>query len=114
MLDHWLGYIFREDNIDFGALDADTQQSVIKAVLDDPVKTAHLREFCVLDTEGQPVQDNNEYIRKNYSVESYAQRLEQIYRDLQIAKSDPKPAFVSSQKVLDGFLKPEFLSLLRD
>jgi len=108
----WLTYIFRDQCVDYGALNAEMQRQVIRQVLEDRQKQDELKMVCTLSHGHQPIKENQKVIQNSYGPHQYGVRLKNLYMEL--LKAEPSEVrSVPADSVLSGFLKPELFSLLR-
>jgi glycosyltransferase involved in cell wall biosynthesis len=106
----------RGDQVDFGRLDEPLQENVLEKLAKEPQAREYLQSRVGLIGEELPgdelIQKNREVIAREYSIEAYGKRLAKIYRELDEA-SPGRPDFLEPRAVLQQFLSPEQLNLLR-
>jgi len=108
----WKAWV-KKDRIDFGVLNEALQFKVLRMLESDP---------SLLDEVGIPtlsfssyaeVEQRGKEIRACYSLEKYGEKLDLLYRTVD-ASSIGRVKNLSTKKVLDQFLSPERLNLLRN
>lgn len=104
-----------ETHIDFGRLDEEAQQTVIRAVVADPSRRTMLLPNQLMSASEQtvPIQRNRTIIRQEFGLERYRQRLLAIYRRVLDAPSEQPWGAARVQTLLDFYLAPERFFLLR-
>jgi len=103
-----------ENRVDFGRLNELLQQAVIERIVRDPaLKSAIVpAELAVTTLEPDVIQQNSNIVRTQFNLDQYGERLRRIYRAVAASPVEPG-APLDAQKLLDQFLIPERLSLLR-
>jgi len=104
----------RDGSIDFGRLDEAAQEAVIRHLASDPQDRVFLRPMRLPDTRpADCIAHNRILAERNYSIAGYGRRLERIYGALLEATVDPSLGAADGAVLLDHFLAPERLFLLR-
>jgi len=104
----------RDGHIDFGRLDETAQEEVIRRLAANPQDRAFLRPARLPDaTPADRIAHNRTLAERDYSIAGYGRRLERIYRSLLDATVDPKLGAADGAILLERFLAPERLFLLR-
>ncbi|MCG6861484.1 MAG: glycosyltransferase [Chromatiaceae bacterium] len=104
----------RDGNIDFGRLDETAQEEVIRHLAADTSDRASLRPTHLAGAAPSDlIARNRAVVEHDYSIAGYGRRLEDIYRSLSEAAIDPDLAAADGTVLLDRFLSPERLFLLR-
>ncbi|MEA3276880.1 MAG: glycosyltransferase family 4 protein [Pseudomonadota bacterium] len=106
--------VVREGRIDFGRLDETAQEQVIRHLVTHPRDRAALQPSRLF-TEGdrERVGRNRAVTEQDYAIEGYGRRLEQIYRALTEESVTKELGAADATALLDRFLAPERLCLLR-
>jgi len=100
--------------IDFGRLDETAQEEVIRHLASNTRDRAFLRPTCLPDTiPAARIAHNRTLAEHDYSIACYGRRLEHIYRSLSDAIIDPRLDAADGTTLLERFLAPERLFLLR-
>jgi len=106
-----------DDHIDFGRLDEDLQQGVIRRLSASPSERAALRPNGLkLPEDGDDtITHNRDIIAREYSLQRYGQQLMAIYQALleEPHTGDGVAGRLDAGAILDRFLAPENLYLLR-
>ena len=102
------------DRVDFGRLDEDLQEQVIRRLLDTPSLVSELKPSTLLseDPLGQVIEMNRGIVQREYNAEQYGRRLMAIYRSLLTSAVVPLDA-LRAETLLDKFLAPERFYLMR-
>ena len=102
------------DRVDFGRLDEDLQEQVIRRLLDAPSLVSELEPSSLLPEgpPGQLIEMNREIVQRKYNTEQYGRRLMDIYRSQMASAAVPVGAF-RADTLLDKFLAPERFYLVR-
>jgi hypothetical protein len=104
----------RETHIDFGRLDEAAQASVIRRLRADAGARAALRPRTLAATAGADlIAANRAIIGEAYSLQGFGERLVAIYTAAMTAAPSAAFAAARGDALLDAFLAPERLSLLR-
>ena len=104
----------RDDHVDFGRLDEEMQEIVLRRLVQDPGQARRLRPASLPDPVecDRAIETNRRLLREKYSLRGYGERLYRLYS--QVAGSDVTPlSFLDGEILLDHFLAPERLMLLR-
>jgi len=107
-------YLTRDELIDFGVLDEDMQQTVIKKLDESPTLKDQLNRHCLGPQEitESLINSNKMAIKNEFSLAKYGSRLMKVYQKLY--NSDVQSVeYADSSKVLNEFLAPENFTLLR-
>ncbi len=113
-LERILAAWIRDDHVDFGRLDEEMQEIVLRRLVRDPGQARRLRPSSLPDPEecDRAIAVNRRLLREKYSLQGYGERLCRLYD--QVAGSDVTPlSFLDGEILLDHFLAPERLMLLR-
>ena len=109
--------ITKHDRIDFGLLDEQSQQRVIKKLAKENPARDHLVEINPFLSRPGPPDNNSDLIDRNaalvvrhYSPENYAGRLTHLYTH--VANNDVSQ-HIDKSTLLDAFLDPERFSMLK-
>jgi hypothetical protein len=102
------------DRIDFGRLDEELQEQIIRRVHGSPPAAAELRPSCLMPDSScrQMIEANGRIVRRHYNAEQYGDRLMDIYQTLMKAAAEPAGSF-NAGSLLDKFLAPERFYLIR-
>ena len=113
-LDRLWDHIERNRRIDFGRLDETGQEEVIRHLAAHPADRAHLRPQS-LDPGANPerITSNRAVAQRDYSLAGYGRRLHDIYGALTNAPTAGPLEAGDANALLDRFLAPERLYLLR-
>lgn len=104
----------RDGHIDFGRLDETAQEEVIRHLASNPHDHTSLHPVLLPDTTPvDRIAHNQALTGRDYSIAGYSRRLEHIYRSLLDATVDPNLGAANGAVLLDRFLAPERLFLLR-
>lgn len=110
-LDAWI----HDGRVDFGRLDEGLQQAVIERLLDSSAARSEMEPEQLAPAAGDTspsVAFNAERIREGFSVARYGERLMDLYADMTDCES-ALPDALSGDRILQQFLAPERLTLLR-
>lgn len=111
---NWLDEIMGDDKVDFGILDVEFQQIVIKKVIDDPSCRKELEPGKLTknlpDTE--TIKMNKKIVSKKFSVEKYGARLMTLYKKFKEIPPE-NTRFADVDSLLTNFQSPQNFSLLR-
>lgn len=110
VLNAWI----REDRIDFGRLDESLQETVLRRLVATEGQAAL---FCPGELPapaclGASLAENQRILHSRYSLARYGERVEAVYRQVANA-TETAPGNLDGEILLDRFLAPERLSLLR-
>ena len=100
--------------LDFGRLDEALQESILRRAVASREARAQLRPRGLPDTPppAAQLQQNRRVVLKHFGLAGYSQRLEAVYEALTRASPGPVES-ISGDSLLDEFLRPERLFLLR-
>ena len=105
--------ILNGQGVKFGSLNEDLQKQVIAGVQSSKQETESVRKQAKLQILNEPnIQKNQAAVTENFSLSAYGAKVFQIYQSLLESQSE-KANFANSEKMLDQFLSPERLNLLR-
>lgn len=99
-------------SIDFGALDEPMQESFIETVLGSPSLRESIRPASLSVADSASIAQNRSRILEHYSLERYGKQLWTLYQQIAGTQSGANSS-LDPKKVLEAFLKPERLQLLR-
>ncbi len=105
----------RDGGVDFGRLDEELQQQVIRRVFYSASARSELVPWQRLtgpEDQRERIQMNRQRIRENYSLEHYGPRLLKIYSGIMDEPAGKLDA-LSGEAILESLLAPERLFLLR-
>jgi glycosyltransferase involved in cell wall biosynthesis len=106
--------IVRDGRIDFGRLDETAQEEVIRRLAGNPADLARLRPCALMPpTDPMTTERNRLLVERDYSIAGYGRRLEALYSSLLDAPVTEAPQAGDAGALLDRFLDPERLCLLR-
>ena len=102
------------DRIDFGRLDEELQEQIIRRVHGSPAAAAELRPLCLVPDSScrQMIEANGRIVRRQYNAEQYGDRLMDLYKTLMKAAVEPV-GVLHAESLLDKFLAPERFYLIR-
>jgi len=105
--------ICQGERIEFGCLDEAMQKVIIQKVKTSQQLGSSLREQAELNilTREEIIRNQNS-VRENFSTSVYGIRVQQIYQKI-IDSKQTTIEFADGQKMLEQFLSPERLNLLR-
>jgi hypothetical protein len=105
--------ICQGERIDFGCLDEVMQKTIIQKVKTSQQLGSYLREQAELNIlTSRTILDNQSSVRENFSAPAYGSRVRQIYQEI-IESTQTTCGYADGQKLLEKFLSPERLNLLR-
>ncbi len=113
-LDRILAAWIRDDHVDYGRLDEEMQEIVLRRLVRDRGQACRLRPSTLPDPKecDRAVAINRRLLEEKYSLAGYGERLHRLYS--RVAASTPTPlSFLDGEILLDHFLAPERLMLLR-
>ncbi|MBN1257400.1 MAG: hypothetical protein JXA52_06810, partial [Planctomycetes bacterium] len=118
-LDRAMNAAINGDCVDFGCLDEELQQEVIRKVKGSSTARSELQgcagsNILEIDLEKmRPIIKNNRAcIKRNYNLEQYGKKLAEIYREVYNSPVEEVSA-LSQRELLAHFLAPERFRLLR-
>ena len=101
------------DGIDFGRLDEDLQETIVRRLAASPSDRAALHPAQLqVPTDAGTITANRSTIEQHYGLSQYGERLMQVYQQLLAAPTEALQA-LDGDTVLDAFIAPERLYLLR-
>jgi hypothetical protein len=110
---HATASIHTEYGVKFGRLNEDLQKQVIAGIQSSDEETLSIQSQAKLKILDKPsIRHNQAAVTENFSLSAYGSRVIQIYRNLLESQTE-KVTFANSEKMLDQFLSPERLNLLR-
>lgn len=105
--------MYSENRIDFGRIQEDIQMDIIRKVNKSQVLQKAIQDQSHLEiVSPQVISKNRDSISKNFSQNSYGRRVLKIYSDV-LNSPKTKCEFAPGTRLLDKFLSPERLNLLR-
>ncbi|HEB49385.1 MAG TPA: hypothetical protein ENI89_02140 [Desulfobulbus sp.] len=113
-LERILAAWIRDDHVDFGRLDEEMQEIILRRLVRDPDQARRLHPSALPDPAecDRAIESNRRLLREKYSLQGYGERLHTLYR--QVAGSGvTRLSFLDGEVLLDHFLAPERLKLLR-
>jgi glycosyltransferase involved in cell wall biosynthesis len=103
-----------DGRIDFGRLDETAQAEAIRHLAAQPQARADLRPDVLMRAEDpQLVEGNRAVAQRDYAIPGYARRLDRIYESLLAETATTELRSADGNVLLDRFLSPERLFLLR-
>ncbi|WP_456385192.1 hypothetical protein [Desulfolithobacter sp.] len=110
LLEVWI----QNDRVDFGRLDEEMQEIVLRRVVADPREATHLEPAFFPDPASclEDIAHNREILGVRYSLEGYGTRLMQVYQAL-AGTTATELDQLDGEILLNRFLAPERLTLLR-
>lgn len=99
--------LVHDGRVDFGRLDESMQRRLIRALIQHPDEV----QVQLGDASGA-VSKNRRIVQKRYGLESYGERLASLYQTLAGTVTGPV-CFADGRKLLDEFLAPHRINLLR-
>ncbi|MCF7991344.1 MAG: hypothetical protein K9M02_12950, partial [Thiohalocapsa sp.] len=103
-----------DGHIDFGRLDEPAQESVIARVRRDKAAGRALRPASLAPLPSPTlIETNADIIRARYALPGYGERLARLYARLVSERPSEVADSADGAKLLDLFLAPERLTLLR-
>ncbi len=113
-LDRLLGAWIKKSCIDFGCLNEEMQEDVLRKIVRNPGYGLELSP-AYLATPGEYTAGNDinrNILKEKYSLSRYGKQLWYIYNHLATSKEEPL-SFFNGEILLDYFLSPKRLTLLR-
>ncbi len=112
--DRLLAAWVRHGSVDFGRLDEKMQEVVLRKLVQDPEKATAMkpRQLPQPDDCGWAINKNCLLLKEQYSLKGYGVKVMDVYQQL-LSSSPTKVGSLDGQVLLDHFLAPERLSLLR-
>ena len=105
--------IVQETGVDFGRLDESFQEEIICSVLKSKVSQKDIQKQVNLEKiDKNVIQENKESVMDNFGQETYAKKVKRIY-DLLLISTHEKVEYANGEDLLDLFLSPSRLNLLR-
>ena len=105
--------ILNGQGVQFGSLNEDLQKQVITGVQSSKQESESIRKQAKLQILNElNIQNNQAAVTENFSLSAYGAKVFQIYQSILESQSE-KANFADSGKMLDQFLSPERLNLLR-
>ena len=104
----------RNGRLDFGRLDEELQESILRRVVGSRATSDQIHPGGLPETLPSPatIDSNRQAILETFGLQGYGKRLRTIYREL--LRSSPAPLqSITGRSLLDEFLSPERLFLLR-
>lgn len=102
------------DRVDFGRLDENMQESILRRVAREPTCRRELELPTILAQapDAALIEENRRVVERKYNREQYGRRLTRIYGEIMRSETDMVGAF-RAESLLDSFLAPERFFLLR-
>jgi glycosyltransferase involved in cell wall biosynthesis len=102
------------DCIDFGRLDERNQRGIIRSVAQSPELQQGIQKHSGLEVlSGEIIDRNRQAVTEQFSLSSYAERTLNIYQELLATDNGAQCQFANGQLLLDQYLSPNRLNLLR-
>jgi glycosyltransferase involved in cell wall biosynthesis len=102
------------DCIDFGRLDESNQQAIIRTIAHSPELRQGIQKHSGLEVlSGEIIDRNRQAVTEQFSLSSYAERTLNIYQELLATDNGTQCQFANGQLLLDQYLSPNRLNLLR-
>jgi glycosyltransferase involved in cell wall biosynthesis len=102
------------DCIDFGRLDESNQQAIIRTIAHSPELQQGIQKHSGLEVlSGEIIDRNRQAVTEQFSLSSYAERTLNIYQELLATDNGTQCHFANGQLLLDQYLSPTRLNLLR-
>jgi glycosyltransferase involved in cell wall biosynthesis len=102
------------DCIDFGRLDESNQQAIIRTIAHSPELQQGIQKHSGLEVlSGEIIDRNRQAVTEQFSLSSYAERTLNIYQELLATDNGTQCQFANGQLLLDQYLSPTRLNLLR-
>ena len=102
------------DSIDFGRLDESNQQAIIRTVSQSSDLQQGIQRHAGLEVLDNHIIDRNRHaVAEQFSLSSYADRTLKIYQELLDTEDTTGCQFANGQLLLDQYLSPARLNLLR-
>ncbi|MGJ3244160.1 MAG: glycosyltransferase [Opitutales bacterium] len=109
----WAAWVSDDGRIDFGVLNEAQQSGILHRLVVDPEADKAVSRFPGQSrAASETLRVNRTVIRKQYSLTAYATRLVELYRKLAQSPVGPVEA-LDANRLLDCYLRPEALTLLR-
>ena len=106
--------MLEENMIDFGRLDEINQQAIIRSIANSADLQKNIQKACGLQIlDEQVIDTNRKAVTEQFSLSSYAKKTFNIYQSILGTEDIPKCGYANGQKLLDQFLSPNRLNLLR-
>ncbi len=112
-LQHATHYFFNEGKVDFGRLDEELQEIVIRKLCSDTSLSNNLAiNLYAKIPSMEIIRKNSTNLKNNFGNKNYGKKLKQIY--IQIAAEEiGEISFLNANTVLNKFLNPAHINLLR-
>jgi 3',5'-cyclic AMP phosphodiesterase CpdA len=109
----WHGAV-TDARIDMGRLDESAQEAVIRRLHANPAARAEMQPAALIaSSDPATISANESAIRSNYGLLGYGERLRSIYAAIIESAASARLERVDGAVLLDAFLAPERLNLLR-
>jgi glycosyltransferase involved in cell wall biosynthesis len=113
-MDRLWRHVVRDGRLDFGRLDETAQEEVIRRLAADPGEAARLRPATLAPgTDARAIAYNRALVEERYSIAGYGRRLAEIYDALLSESASASLGAANGDALLDRFLDPQRLWLLR-
>jgi len=107
----WKAWV-RKGRIDFGVLNESFQTIALRKLKEDPSLLKEVDFPALVPDSGEAIESRARIIREVYSLAQYGERIEKTYLKA-LSGSVGKVSHLSPKRVLDQFLDPARLNLLR-
>ena len=111
VFDQAFALLVDDGRVDFGILDEELQQNVIRHLANHEADRMRLPAFDT-SMEASLLQNNRQVVEDQYSLEAYGRRLHSLYAALAQTRPSPVSAAPAS-RLLDAFLQPGRFNLMR-
>ena len=104
----------KDEHVDFGRLDEEMQQQVIRRLVREPLEMTNLIPESLPDPVAcdGPLAENRKILQEKYSLHGYGERLRGVYNQVADSAETSLDA-LDGEELLNHFLAPERLTLLR-
>ena len=109
----WTRRKLRKSTVDFGVLHEDFQMKILRKLRSEPECLEQIEIPPLRLPDEKQIAAANRVVQEHYSVDRYGERLVAIYDSI-LSGSTGKVGHLSTRRVLDQFLAPSRLNLLRD
>lgn len=105
--------IVKNGQLDFGRIDETMQEEIICSIIKSETALKDIRDQVQINcTNDLLIPENKQAVREKFSLDSYTDKLKNIYFNL-VNSPKSKIAFADGNLLLEFFLRPERLNLLR-
>ena len=103
----------KNGQLDFGRIDEAMQEEIICSLIKSETALKDIRDQVQINcTNDLLIPENKQAVREKFSLDSYTDKLKNIYFNL-VNSPKSKIAFADGNLLLEFFLRPERLNLLR-